>query len=135
MVGARLVEDSSIAASGAWSSAGSAFFIRELGPRTKARPETQGGKHRGFICWPPSICTQQNPHFLLQTRGRQGPCDKPLAQPTPLCLPSWVGENGGLGENILDELAVSLGRWPKDSPSKATFQQVPIWAGCVQPGL
>lgn len=41
MVGARLVEDSSVAASSIWSSEGSTFFIRELGPRMAARPETR----------------------------------------------------------------------------------------------
>lgn len=90
MVGARLVEDSSIVASGAWSSDGSAFFIRELGPRTKARPETRSGKHRSFICSPPCVNPQHNSHFHLQTRRQQGLCDKPWAQPT-LLLPTFLG--------------------------------------------
>ena len=50
MVGARLVEDSSIRASGDWSSESSTFFIRELGPLTKARPETRSREHSDFIC-------------------------------------------------------------------------------------
>lgn len=69
MVGARLVDDSSIAASSAWSSESSTFFIRELGPRTRARPERRNRKHRAFICSPPRTSPKQNPRFPLQTRG------------------------------------------------------------------
>lgn len=71
MVGARLVEDSSIEASGDWSSESSAFFIRELGPLTKARPETRSREHSDFICSSPPISPQQDPQFLLQARGQQ----------------------------------------------------------------
>ena len=53
MVGARLVEDSSIRASGDWSSESSTFFIRELGPLTKARPESRSREHSDFICSSP----------------------------------------------------------------------------------
>lgn len=113
MVGARLLEDSSIVASSASSSGGSAFFIRELGPRTKARPETQSGKHRSFICSPPCVRPQQNSHFHLQARGQQGLWDRALARP-PLLLPTFLGRwewgTGVLGReeggNVLNELAV-----------------------------
>jgi hypothetical protein len=52
-VGARLVEDSSMAASNVWSSESSTFFIRELGPRTRARPET--GQQCRLVCLSPGV--------------------------------------------------------------------------------
>ena len=66
MVGARLVEDSSVAASSIWSSEGSTFFIRELGPRMAARPEK--GKHR-VTSLLLSVHLQGSPTFLLWTLG------------------------------------------------------------------
>lgn len=117
MVGARLVEDSSIVVSGIWSSESSAFFFRELGPRTNARPETWSEKQE-FISLPPLMGPQRNPHFLLQTRGWQGSCDKPLVSQYP-CCPSpgevemetvWEGRG-----HVSNELAVMLRRQPKDS--------------------
>lgn len=125
MVGARLVEDSSIVASGAWSSDGSAFFIRELGPRTKARPETRSGKHRSFICSPPCVNPQHNSHFHLRTRRQQGLCAKPWLSQHSCCPPSWGGGNEGLGwrgerREVLNELAVLP---PGGSPRMLSLKQ------------
>ena len=91
MVGAKLVEDSSIMASRAWSSESSTFFIRELGPLTKARPETRSRKHSNFICLPPTTPYRPTagPTFPAVNRGRKEPYDKLLAQPTSL-LPTLL---------------------------------------------
>lgn len=98
MVGARLVEDSSIVASGAWSSEGSAFFIRELGPRTRARPETRQGKHRAFICLPLSVPAHRTAHIsnCKQGGGRDHVTSHRLSQHA-CCPPSWGGGNEELG--------------------------------------
>ena len=71
MVGARLVEDSSIKASGDWSSESSAFFIRELGPLTKARPETRSREHRDFICSSPPSAHSRTRIFCCELEGNR----------------------------------------------------------------
>ena len=91
MVGARLVEDSSIKASGDWSSESSAFFIRELGPLTKARPETRSREHRDFICSSPPSAHSRTRIFCCELGGNRSHRTKLLAQPASHCPPSWGG--------------------------------------------
>lgn len=120
MVGARLVEDSSIAASGAWSSDSSTFFIRELGPLTKARPETRSRKHSNCICLPPTTPYRPTagPTFPAANRGggRNHMTSYWLSRHR-CCPPSCGGGSrslgAGRGGKVLDEFAVLLGRWPR----------------------
>lgn len=79
-------------ASRAWSSEGSAFFIRELGPRSTARPETRGGQ-QGLYPRQPTARPVFSPK---QGGGRAG--GQAWAQPA-LLLPTFLevmrGRRGG----------------------------------------
>lgn len=98
-VGARLVEDSSGAAAAAGSSGNSAFFLRELGPRTTARPRTQGrgqGRYRRHLASP------QHSLPLRCRPGGQGPRGSLGSASIP-----WGAQRAGAGgftmEGFLEE--------------------------------
>lgn len=103
MVGARLVEDSSMVPSSIRSSEGSTFFMRELGPRMAARPETRQAQADppAVRCLPTGhpVFSAVPPHCVLcKAAGHHEPLIYPSSLLSTL-LETWkeVSHWGGVG--------------------------------------